>query len=172
MEPARRLVGPARALGALTKVGTVVAAVAGGLLWLELFVRPLLRGPGWPLAIGALVALGVLALPAWWLRHATEAFADLAVLPDRLDTLQRQGRPDLTIGSRADLRQLRHGGIVNAARTIFTTVRELADFLSPATTAIEVAAPTFWVATAIAAAAAVLLAVLALTVGPLVLLLA
>ena len=171
MDPARRVVGPARALGALTKVGTVVAAVAGGLLWLELFVRPLLRGPGWPLVVGALVALVVLALPAWWLRHATEAFADLAVLPDRLDTLQRQGRPDLTIASREDLRQLRGGGVVHAARTIFTTVRELADFVSPATTVLEVAAPTFWVATAVAAGATVVLAVLALTAGPLVLLL-
>ena len=155
----------------MTKVGTIVATVAGGLLWLELFVRPLLRGPDWPVAIGALLALVVLALPAWWLRHATEAFADLAVLPDRLDTLQRQGRPDLSIANREDLRQLRHGGVVNAARTIFTTVRELAAFVSPATTVIEVAAPTFWVATAIAAVATVVLVVLALTAGPLVLLL-
>ena len=169
---ARRVVRPARLLAAVARLGFRVAAVAGGVLWCELFVPPLLRGSRpWGLLVGALVSLALLGLPAWWLRHAGEAFTDLTVLPDRLGTLQRQRRPDLTIGSREDLRRLRHGGLGGAARDVFKTVRELVDFVGPASSVVEVAAPVFWLVTAAAGVATVLLVVLAVTVGPLVLLL-
>jgi hypothetical protein len=166
---ARRLVGPAKVLAALCRVLWIVAAVAGGLFWLEAFLPIVLGGPTWGEGVVALVALVVLAVPAWWLRHARETFVDVVGLPARLDAL-RGGRPRFSIESRDDLRALRRGGVLDAARTIRTTVGEVADVLSPASTVIEVAAPPFWLWTAGAAVATVVLVLLAVVVGPLVLL--
>ena len=167
---ARRLVGPARVLHAAARVLWVVAGGAGAVLWLESFAGVLLGGPPPVGYVVALVVLVVLLAPAWWLRHARDAFADLTVLPERLETLQA-GRPRFSIDSRDDLTALRRGGVVSAARTLRRTIGEVTDFVSPATTVAEVATPVFWVWTAIAVAATAVFTLLALTVGPLLLLL-
>lgn len=167
---ARRLVGPARSLHAAARVLWVVAAGAGALLWLESFTGVLLGGPPPVGYVVALLMLVVLLAPAWWLRHARDAFADLVVLPERLETLQT-GRPRFSIDSREDLAALRHGGVVSAARTLRRTIGEVTDFVSPATTVAEVATPVFWVWTAVAVVATAVFTLLALTVGPLLVLL-
>ena len=164
----RRLVGPARILAGLAQVLCIIAAVAAIAFWLELVVAVDVGGVSAVTVVAAAIGLVVLLVPAWWLRHARDTFRDLVVLPQRLETLSA-GRPRFTIDSREDLRKLRTGGFVDAARTVRTTVGEVAEFLGPASSVVEVAAPPFWVWTATAAVATLVLVVLALTVGPLVL---
>jgi hypothetical protein len=162
----RRIVGPAK----------VLAAVAGGLWRCGALAAVALTAEAHAARDGdelsrrtvltAVVTLLVLLVPAWWLHHAQGTFRDLLALPDRLR------RPDLTIDSRDDVRQLRRGGFLSAARTIRRTVGEVTDFLGPVASVVEVVAPPFWLWTAVAAVATLVLGVLAVLVGPLVLLLA
>jgi hypothetical protein len=103
----------------------------------------------------AIVIAVVLAVPAWWLRHAGETFGDLLRLPQQLQGL-KDGTAPVTVRPR-DLApgRLRRGGLVGAVRTVRTTVEEVADAIGPVSSVVEVVAPTFWLWTAAAAVIAV-----------------
>ena len=158
---ARRLVGPAKVLGGVAQVLWVTAAIAAAVVSLALAVALWQAGTSVVGVIGVVLLILVLFVPAWWLHHARGAFADVVELPARLETLG-QGRPKLTIDSRQDLADLRTGGVLKAARTIRTTIGEVTDFLSPASTVVEVASPPFWAWTSAAVVATGLLVVFAL----------
>jgi hypothetical protein len=156
IDASRRLVGPARVLAPVART----LEVAGALAALVLAVVVALRVG---LAAAAVTAV-VLALPAVWLHHVAGAFTDLVTLPDQLQAV-RDGTPLVGV-TRRELhpRALRRRGAGGAARTLLRTAREVADAVGPASTAVEVATPTFWVWTATAAVAAVVLTVVAVVV--------
>jgi hypothetical protein len=156
IDASRRLVGPARVLAPLARVLEIVGAVAALALAVVVAVRVGV--------IAGLVTAVVLALPAVWLHHAADAFADLVTLPDQLQAM-RDGTPLVAITPK-DLhpRALRRSGAGGAARTLLRTAKEVADAVGPASTVIEVATPTFWIWTATAAAAALALGAVAVIV--------
>lgn len=160
---ATRVVGPARVLAGAANVLMWVALVAGAAISAALLAAA--WGEGVAIA-AALVIAAVLLAPSWWLRHARSTFRDVIALPDRLRTIN-DGTSPFTV-SKSDLApsSLRTGGIRRAVRTVRTTISEVSDFLSPASTVLEVVAPPFWLWTAVAAGAAIVL----LAAAPLVLL--
>lgn len=155
---AQRIVGPARLLGGAFQVLWVAAAIAAGVIALALVValwQAEVSAAGYA-AVAPLVI--VVFVPAWRLRSARSTFADLSELPQRLQSFSDDG-PAFTV-TRDDLANLHRGGVLAAARTVRTTVSEVTEFVSPASSVLEVASPPFWVWTAAATVATVLLVVL------------
>ena len=153
---ATRVVGPAR----------VLAAAATVLLWIALLsgivISAALLAAAWGegVAVGAaLVMAAVLLAPWWWLRHARSTFRDVIALPDRLRAMNEGISPFTVSKNELSPSSLRAGGIRNAVRTVRTTISEVSDFVSPASTVMEVVAPPFWLWTAVAAGAAIVLLV-------------
>jgi hypothetical protein len=157
IDASRRLAGPARVLSVTARL---VMLVGGG----AALVLALAVGARIGIVVGVVVGV-VLAVPAVWLFHAASSLDDVATLPARLQAV-RDGTPLVTV-SRADLAPatIRRGGVVGAARTVVRTAREVGDAVGPAAAVVEVATPTFWIWTAIAAAAALVLGLVALVVA-------
>jgi hypothetical protein len=132
-----------------------VVAVVGGLV----LAATLALGFG---EVAGVAAAVLVAVPGVWLHHAAGTLDDLVALPAQLQSL-RDGTP-VVRASRHELRPsaLRRSGPVAAARTVARTVADVSDALGPAASVVELAAPTFWIWTAVAALLAPVVALVAL----------
>lgn len=155
---ARLLRGPASFLQAMARSLAVVAAVAAVVIWIAVLGDAAGRFPVG--TVISVIAAIVLAVPAWWLRHAASTFGDVIELPARLEALGEM--PKFTIESREDLRALRTGGPLAAGRAVRATVGEVSEYISPASTVTELVALPFWIWTLAAGAASLVLSFVAI----------
>ncbi len=158
---ARRVVGPAAAVGRACRL-LAIAALAGGSTTAATIG---LGAVGRTLAglVVTVIAAVILGAPGWWLRQAGKVLAEVADLPDWLASATDV--PRIPVRNRADLEALRDGGIVGAVRTIRSTITEVTDYLGPASSIVAVASPAFWGWTGVAAAVGALLVPIGLVCG-------
>ena len=141
----------ARAACWLAKVATraaLVAAAAGAVVWWE-------ARSDW--TVGAVVMAVLLALPAVWLLNVRVALVSFVGMPEKLGEIARRRGGQL----RGRPAERPKGGFLEAVRTVRDVVQDYGEVTGSWGLVVQLAAPTFWVFTALAFAAVPVLVIAA-----------